>query len=774
MELRRYLQIAASWLWLIVAGTLVAGTISYVVSARMPHIYHASTTLLVAQASGSEFVEYTSLLTSAQLAKTYGRLLTTRPILQQVVDNLKLDLTAIQLSRRVGVRVIPDTRLLELTVEYDDPALAISVANEIARVFVQQEIKRQDTGFASYEEALVTQMEGIRRDIAVAQARLAELEALGSVQTEVDTRETDLRDLKSDLSTYRNAYALLVDTYLTLSRQTSTTPATVQEAAVATRKDLEARKTILAGEIGTLEKEIKAKRARVAELEARETLSEAQATELRELRTDVTQLQSTYSSLLGTYMSLIRQIESTNTPDSATIAPQDALQEQKDMLLREIKTMEQSIAETSQKIAELEISLTERPAVKTQAGQVTPQQEQTVLRTQLATNRSAYSSLLSGYVNLQLTNARRIDVDVVEPAQAPAILVSPRKVFNTTIGALAGFVLMVGVAFLVEYMDDTLKGSEDVEQALALPALSVIPKYPGGRPVAGPIAAARGTSAIAEAYRTLRTNVQFANVDRSLRTLLVTSAHKEEGKSNTVANLGVVMAQAGMRVLVVDSDLRRPSISRIFGLPDGAGITDLLLSEGEDCSLYLADTAIANLKVLRTGPLPASPSELLSSNRLKTLIAELLKHVDIIIFDSPPVLSVTDAAVLAQRMDGVILVAEGGRTRRESVVRARDALRSVGGRVLGVVLTKTGRSEVYYYYNREEPRPFLSRVLNQLRPSLGRGRRVRAPWRHPAPTPSAAVTSLDETLSADTPPQAEAAEPATAPATRVVGGGSHD
>mgnify|MGYP005832854073 CR=1 FL=1 len=774
MELRRYLQIAASWLWLIILGTFVAGAISYAVSARMTHIYNASTTLLVAQASGSEFVEYTSLLTSAQLAKTYGTLLTTRPILQQVVENLQLDVTANQLSRRVSVRVIPDTRLLKLTVEYDDPTLAINVANEIARVFVQQETKRQDTGFSAYEEALVKQMEGIREDIAAAQARLAELEALGSVQTEADTRETDLRDLKSDLSTYRNAYALLVDTYLTLSRQTSTTPATVQEAAVATRKDLEARKTILAGEIGTLEKDIKAQRARVAGLEALKTLSEAQETELRELRTNVTQLQSTYSNLLGTYMSLIRQIESADAASDTVVAPQDALQEQKDMLLREIKTMEQNIAETSQKIAALEVSLAERPAVKAQVGQVTPQQEETVLRTQLATNRSAYSALLSGYVNLQLTSARRIDVDVVEPAQAPATLVSPRKVFNTAVGALAGFVLAVSVAFFVEYMDDTLKGAEDVEQALALPALSVIPKYSSGRPVSGPIAAARGTSAIAEAYRALRTNVQFANVDRPIRTLLVTSAHKEEGKSSTVANLGVVMAQAGARVLVVDSDLRRPSISRIFGLPDGAGLTDLLLSEGEDCSLYLADTAIANLKVLRTGPLPASPSELLSSNRLKTLIAELLKHVDIIIFDSPPVLGVTDAVALAPRMDGVILVVEGGRTRRESVVRARDALRGVGGRLLGVVLTKIGRSEAYYYYNREEPRPFFSRAADRLRKRVGRGRRVRAPWRHPAPTPPAAITSLDAEWNADAPPEAEAAESPAASATHVAEGGSHD
>jgi len=774
VELRRYLQIAASWLWLIILGTLVAGAISYAVSARMTHIYHASTTLLVAQASGSQFVEYTSLLTSSQLANTYGRLLITRPILQQVVENLQLDITATQLSQRVSVRVIADTRLLQLTVEYDDPSLAINIANEIARVFVQQETTRQDTGFASYAEALVKQMEGIRDDIAVAQARLAELETLKGVKTETDTRESDLRDLKADLSTYRNAYALLVDTYLTLGREIGASSAALQDAAEATRKDLEARKTILAGEIGALEKEIKAKRARLVELEALETLSEAQDAELRELPANVTQLQSTYSNLLGTYMSLIRQIESADASSSTTVAPQDTLQEQQEMLLGEIKTMEQNIAETSRKIAELEVSLAERPAMQAQVGQVTPQQEETVLRTQLATNRSAYSSLLSGYVNLQLTNARRIDVDVVEPAQAPAILVKPRKVFNTAVGALAGFVLAVSVALFVEYMDDTLKDTEDVEQALELPALSVIPKYPAGRPVAGPIAAARGTSAIAEAYRALRTNVQFANVDRSLRTLLVTSAHKEEGKSSTVANLGVVMAQAGMRVLVVDSDLRRPSISRIFGLADGAGLTDLLLNEGEDCSLYLADTAIANLKVLRTGPLPASPSELLSSNRLKTLIAELLKHVDIIIFDSPPVLSVTDAAVLAPRMDGVILVVEGGRTRRESVVRARDALRGVGGRLLGVVLTKTGRSEAYYYYNREEPRPFFSRVLDQLRRGLGGGRHVRAPWRHPAPASSSTVASLDERLSADAPPQVEAAEPSAASAAHVAEGGSHD
>jgi non-specific protein-tyrosine kinase len=194
-------------------------------------------------------------------------------------------------------------------------------------------------------------------------------------------------------------------------------------------------------------------------------------------------------------------------------------------------------------------------------------------------------------------------------------------------------------------------------------------------------------SPISEAYRTLRTNLDFASLDQALKTLVVTSAGVSEGKSTMLANLAVVSAQAGRRVVLVDADLRRPTLHEVFGLDNEVGLTTLMMDEAALASPPLQDTGIEGLSVLTSGPLPPNPAELMGSRRMEEVVAVLADQADQVFFDTPPVVAVTDAAVLATKVDGVLLVIRAGKTRREYARTAVQRLEQINARLIGTVLT---------------------------------------------------------------------------------------
>jgi len=306
--------------------------------------------------------------------------------------------------------------------------------------------------------------------------------------------------------------------------------------------------------------------------------------------------------------------------------------------------------------------------------------------------------LLQSYEQMRLTAAQTADnVSVFRRADAPDKPVRPRPVLNTALAGAVGAMLAVGVAFLVEYLDDTVKTPEDVTRALSLDTLGIIGKLAKGTEEL--VAIARPLSPASEAFRVLRTNIRFSSVDKPLRTLLVTSAGPTEGKSTTAANLAAVMAQAGLKVVVVDADLRRPRLHRLFSVHPRGGLTGSLLEGNMDGRLQ--PSQVEGLAVLPAGDRPPNPSELLGSRRLQELLSLLTQHVDVVVIDSPPVLPVADAAVLAQSVDGVLLVVDAGETRRGVAQHAVDSLRQVGANVIGAVLNRvpTRKGGYYYYYH---------------------------------------------------------------------------
>jgi len=194
-------------------------------------------------------------------------------------------------------------------------------------------------------------------------------------------------------------------------------------------------------------------------------------------------------------------------------------------------------------------------------------------------------------------------------------------------------------------------------------------------------------SPISEAYRTLRTNLDFAGLDRALKTLVITSAGVSEGKSTTLANLAVVSAQAGRRVILVDADLRRPSLHQVFGLANDTGLTTMMMDDAALASPPLVKTAVDGLSVLTSGPIPPNPAEVMGSRRMEEIIAALIERADQVLFDTPPVVAVTDAAVLATKVDGVVLVVSAGHTRRDHARTAVQRLQQINARLVGAVLT---------------------------------------------------------------------------------------
>ena len=205
-------------------------------------------------------------------------------------------------------------------------------------------------------------------------------------------------------------------------------------------------------------------------------------------------------------------------------------------------------------------------------------------------------------------------------------------------------------------------------------------------------------SPTAEAYRTLRTNLTFTALDNPLKTLIVTSAAPDEGKSTVLANLAVAMAKGGRRTILVDADLRRPGLHQVFGVANDQGLTTMVVEETALDDPPLMDVGVDGLWLVPSGPLPPNPADILGSHRMEEVIATLRARADIVLFDAPPVAAVTDAAVLGTKVDGVLLVVCAGRTRRERALRAKELLERVHVRVVGAVLSNAPRGAVLSGY----------------------------------------------------------------------------
>jgi capsular exopolysaccharide synthesis family protein len=323
-------------------------------------------------------------------------------------------------------------------------------------------------------------------------------------------------------------------------------------------------------------------------------------------------------------------------------------------------------------------------------------QDLQTLEARIVSLRATYAALLP---NLN-SNSSNLLTDV-EPAVAPTAPSSPKTLLNIILALVLGLLAAVGIAFLVEYLDDTIRSSEEVEEVTGLPTLGVVPVMKGDskrKEMYRLEALLNPRSPVAETYRALRSNIEFACVDNPLRTLLVTSALPKEGKTTTAGNLAIVFAQTGKRVLLVDADLRKPGVHALFNLPNQHGLTTLFRDENATIASVSQETELSKLKVITSGALPPNPAELLGSKRWHAILERMKAEADLVILDSPPLQAVTDPALLAAAVDGTVFVVHARKTRRGAIRQGFAALARSDGKILGVVMNRLKQREYDQYY----------------------------------------------------------------------------
>ena len=328
--------------------------------------------------------------------------------------------------------------------------------------------------------------------------------------------------------------------------------------------------------------------------------------------------------------------------------------------------------------------------------------EYVALKREVETNRQLYQDLLTKTKQTGLeTELKTTNIRVIEKAETPRRPVSPKKARNYQVAVILGLLVGIGLALGFEHMDNTFKTPEDVQEQLRLPFLGMVPDV-GLKPTAAgriPQLVKSPNSAVADAYRVLRTNLIFSSApDAPGRVILVSSANPGEGKTTTVANLAVSLAQNGAKVLAVDADLRRPTLHQHFGVTKTPGLSDLIVGKSA-ASQAIHSTKVKGLQVLPCGYLPPNPAELLGSPMMKQIVDALRAHYEWVLIDTPPILAMADTPVLCPLVDGVVLVIAAESASKPAVMRAVDQVQSVGGKIVGVVLNKVNLERNSYYYS---------------------------------------------------------------------------
>lgn len=329
--------------------------------------------------------------------------------------------------------------------------------------------------------------------------------------------------------------------------------------------------------------------------------------------------------------------------------------------------------------------------------------QQRDLQTVLAQQQNSYANLVQSFENLRLVELQSMDnIATVRAAELPREPISGNTIPNILLGAFMGIGLVLAGIALIEYLDDRVRSPMMIQESMGatfLGAIDVIRTQNSSNSLNERlITALEPRHPIAESYRSIRTNLRFSTIDHKLHTLLITSSMAGEGKSVTAANLAIVMAQLGLSVILVDADMRKPTQHKLFHLSKQPGLSDALLADGISPQRYLHEVDVPNLHLLPSGVTPPNPAELLSSKRMQQLIKDLHSDADVVIIDTPPILVVTDAAVLTSEVNDVVLVVNAKQTQRSTLVRAIEALRKIDAHLCGVIVNELSRSSRGYVY----------------------------------------------------------------------------
>jgi polysaccharide biosynthesis transport protein len=697
-----YLLILRKHQWLILSFLMVVVTIVTVATFRMKPVYSASakieidrenTTMLPFQGADS----YDLMVDLDNYIETQSRILTSETLALQTIRNLGLagnpefsgdgsseaiatgSLENQKLPPEIGaflgsltVKRIPNTRLMEVSFESTDPKMAARILNAHLLSYIDQNFKSGYDATAKASGLLQEELKELGEKVRLSEDARIQYERDNQIwavddkndKSNVNVTTERFADLNKQLTEAQSES--LKKQALYEFAKTGDTDAVPQLRDNATLQDMQKKRADLAIQYSDAVNQYGPNYPKVQRLQAQ--MSEVDEQMARERKGIIAQLESEY-----------RQAK-----------------QQEELLSHALDQQKLEVNAMSEKMIQYNI-----------------------LKREAEANKSLYDGLQTKLKEAQISSGlRSSNIRIVDPAMIPSTPTRPAKARNIALAFLVGLVGGIGLALLREYLDNTVKTPDDVENLARLPSLAVVPSFGDGSAEAKRNiflrAATNGhekrvelvaqhlpKSQMSEAFRALRTALLLSQPDHPPQVILVTSALPREGKTTAAANLAVTLAQLGDKTVLVDADLRKPGVGRLLNLGNGkyAGLSSYLAGVSSLELVTVPHPAIPNLAAIPTGPLPPNPADLLSSNRLSDAITELRKNFKFIVIDSPPIMAATDAVILSVQTDGVLLVVRSGETPKEAFTRTRDLLTSVKCHLLGVVLNAVDSSAPDYYYS---------------------------------------------------------------------------
>ena len=590
MDIKQLFSTFKRWLWLLVLGTIIGGSLGYYLSFRQTPVYQAQARFVILPAAQTTY-DYYSYLNNLDIISTYTQLLTTEDLLYEASNKLGFPV----MKGQATASQVGETKFVVLTVKDNDPYKAAVIANGLVDILIDQNVKLQTVQFESAERNLQARVDQAEEQIATLEGQITSL-STEILQKQVENVQAQMTDVQSQINSIK----------LDMSEIDPLSVSEVDQARLANGQ------------------------AKIDEL----------------------------SPILALYQQIYTQLV---------------------VLGRTSDTGEASSVDLDR------------------------------LKTTLQLYQQIYISSINSLETLRLSKAQSTPtVMQVETAAKPTTPISPKPVQSAMLGAAIGLFVTAAFAFLIEFLDDTLKTPDDIKDVLDTPVIGFIgelkhnPKQ--DEDSLGVYVAKNPRSPVAEAFRSLRTNLEYSSVDNPARIMLVTSSGESEGKSTIAANLAIVEAQSGKNVIIIDADMRRPKVHVQFNKSNRKGLSDVVTGKLRIEDVVKTYDQVKNLSIITCGTIPPNPSELLGSERMSQTLKELEERFDLVIIDTPPMI-VSDAQILSGKVDGVIFVIIPGQTRVIAALRPMEELRRIGSHVLGVVANKIPRSRDYYYggYNYYSP-----------------------------------------------------------------------
>ena len=704
IELHRIIYIIRRWLWLIIGCTLLAGVTAYYVTSKMPPVYSATVNILVEPSQDSKAGGYTDLVAGERLAITYSQMVTGRSILEEVISRLDLKDNPTALAKKVTAESIKNTQLIRLSVEDSSATRATFLANTIAEVLARYV---QSLQAVRYTASLAGMEEKIKELSTLIDETTPKINALNANAIE---KGAELTRQLSLLDGYRGDYRALQQSFQTLQLTVEqlTDKVHVVEAAqiprVANPKKPDAAtatllvdQSLITGSSSYFTLASDKLAVTYGQMMMSQSLLEAVIAKLG-LIENPAMLAAKIDVQPVINTQLVRLSVQDPSPTRAKLIA-DTLAEmfidQTQTLLAKpytdrLAVMQKQIDGLSAQIEQTQADIETLMAEKSQAETELPP-----LESLLAGYRSDFQILQQNYEQTSLNAAGASDaVVILDQAHVPESPIQ-RNILYISIAAVVGLMVGTGLAFVLEQLNDRIRTSQDVTEKLGLTTLGMIAGLPRRNDEL--VVNAQPRSYQAEAFRMLGTNIRLSNIVKSVHTLVVTSPASSEGKSLIVANLAIALAKMGMNVVAVDADLRLPRLHHLFGIGLGEGLTESLLKGGFEG--IIQSTKFEGLKVLTSGTLPPNPAEVLSSPQMAELLDELAKNVDLVIIDTPPLLAVADATILASKSDSVMLVLRSGHTPSQAIREAIERLHQARANLIGVVLNDVSTRRGNYYKN---------------------------------------------------------------------------